>query len=98
MNKPATDNEVVRMFQHYLASNDSSEIDKLSARDLIAAEARLTLKGFNPSFTAAINAQVRRLEQKERRKHESNIRAWTLVTGLLLSLVVAGVSALIFGR
>ena len=96
MSKPVSDHEIVKMFQRYLASNDSSEIDGLNAQDLISAEARLSIHGANQQFTAVMKTQIAKLEQVEHRKHESKIRAWNLVTGLILGLVIAGVSAWLF--
>lgn len=94
---PVPDNEIVKMFQRYLGSSDSREIDKLDAQELAAAEARLRLGGTNPDFTAVLKAQIARLEQIESRKHESKVRALNLVTGLVLGLIIAGVSAWAFG-
>ena len=96
MSKSVLDHEIVKMFQRYLASNDSSEIDGLNARDLKVAEARLSIRGTNQQFTAVMKTQIAKLEQVEHRKHESKIRAWNLVTGLILGLVIAGVSAWLF--
>ncbi len=99
MSKSVPDHEIVKMFQRYLASNDSSEIDGLNAQDLIAADARLSIHGANQQITALMKTQIAKLEQVEQvehRKHESKIRAWNLVTGLILGLVIAGVSAWLF--
>lgn len=92
--KPISDREVVKLFQRYLTSKDSSEIDQLRVSDLYAAEARLALQGTNPQFIAVIRSQIARLEQEENRMYESRIRVWNLVTGLILGLVIAGISAL----
>lgn len=97
MTQPITDNEVAKMFQRYLSTSDSSEIDKLDVQTLIAAEARLALHGTHPGFTAIMKTQIRKLEQIEQRKHESKIRAGNLVTGLILGLAIAGISHWLFG-
>ncbi|MEQ8185839.1 hypothetical protein [Marinobacter salarius] len=91
------DNEIVKMFQRYLTTGDPSEIDNLDAKDLVAAEARLSVRGMNPNFTAVMKAQIAKLEQKESRRHESRVRALGLVTALLVGLVIAGISAWAFG-
>jgi|UPI0007869AF6 hypothetical protein len=91
------DHEIVKMFQRYLASSDPSEIDNLDAQELTAAEARLSIRGTNPTFTAVMKVQIAKLELKENRRYESKIRAWNLLTGLLLGLVIAGASAWAFG-
>lgn len=94
---PVPDNELVRMFQRYLASSDPREIDNLDAQELAVAEARLSIRGTNPTFLAVMKIQIAKLEQKENRRYESKIRAWNLVTGLLVGLFIAGVSELAFG-
>jgi hypothetical protein len=93
MKKGISDREIVSMFQRYLSDNDPSEINKLKAEELSAAEARLGLKGINPSFREVMKNKVRDLELKEARKHESKIRAWNLVTGLILGVTIAGIAA-----
>lgn len=94
---PVPDNEIVKMFQRYLANGDPSEIDTLDAKDLVSTEARLSLRGMNPNFTAVMKTQIAKLEQKENRRHQSRIRALGLVTALFVGLVIAGISALAFG-
>ncbi len=96
MRQSVPDNEIVSMFQRYLASSDPSEINKLKVEELVAAEARLRLKGINPNFLEVIKNKIRDLELKEARKHESRIRAWNLVTGLTLGLTIAGIAAWLF--
>ena len=96
MKQNKSDKEIISMFQHYLSTNDSSEIDKLNSEELAVAEVRLGLKGINPTFRDAIKNKIKDLELKESRKHESRIRAWNLVTGLILGLTIAGISAWLF--
>jgi len=96
MKQHLSDNEVISMFQRYLSSNDPSEIDKLKAQELAVVEARLALKSVNPSFREVIKYKIKDLEQKETRKHESKIRAWNLVTGLILGISIVGVAAWLF--
>ena len=54
------------------------------------------LKSINPSFREVIRNKIKDLELKEARKHESKIRAWNLVVGLILGLTIAGVAAWLF--
>jgi hypothetical protein len=96
MKQNIPDNEIVSMFQRYLASNDPNEINKLEVEELAAADARLGLKGINPIFREVIKNKIKDLELKEARKHESRIRAWSLVTGLILGLTIAGIAAWLF--
>jgi len=93
---PVPDNEIVNMFQRYLASSDPSEIDNLDVQELMAAEARLSVRGTSPTIMAVMKVQIAMLEKKEIRRHESKVRAWNLLTGFLLGIAIAGVSAWIF--
>lgn len=96
-NKPA-DAEIVKLFQRYLSSSDPSEIDQLDKETLVAAELRLGIQGINPDFRESMKTQIRRLETKEARKHESKIRALNLFTGLILGLVISGITAWVFTK
>jgi len=93
---PVPDNEIVNMFQRYLASSDPSEIDNLDFQELIAAEGRLSVRGTSPTFMAVMRVQIAMLVKKEIGRHESKVRAWNLLTGFLLGIAIAGISAWIF--
>ena len=54
------------------------------------------IQGINPNFREVIKNKIKELELKEARKYESRIRAWNLVTGLILGLVIAGIAAWLF--
>ena len=96
MKQDITDKEIVSIFQRYLANNDPSEINKIKLQDLVAAEERLGLRGINADFRAVIKNKIKDLELKEARKYESRIRAWSLVTGLIIGLTIAGIAAWLF--
>lgn len=96
MDKKPSEKEIISMFQRYLGSGDSSEIDKLDLKDLIAAEERISLRGINLQFSQVIKNKIRDLELKESRQHESKIRALNLVTGLILGVVISGIAAWLF--
>lgn len=96
MTKNITDKEIISIFQRYLANNDPSEINKVKLEELVAAEERLGLRGINPDFRAVIKNKINDLKLKEASKHESRIRAWNLVTGLILGLTIAGIAAWLF--
>ena len=91
-----TEKEIITMFQRYLASNDPSEVNQLKAEELAAAEARMGLSYTNPHFREVIKNKIKDLELNEARKHESKIRAWNLLTGLILGLTIAGIAAWLF--
>jgi hypothetical protein len=96
MERNLTEKEVITMFQNYLATHDASEINKIKAKDLATAEARMGLHYVNPSFREVIKNKVRELELKESREHESKIRVWNLITGLILGLTISGIAAWLF--
>ena len=96
MTKNITDKEIISIFQRYLANNDPSEINKIKLEELVAAEERLGLRGINPDFRAVIKNKINDLKLKEASKHESRIRAWNLVTVLILGLTIAGIAAWLF--
>jgi hypothetical protein len=98
MNNKPSDSEIVKMFQRYMSSSDSSEIDQLDLEELVAAELRLGIQGINPDFREAIKNQIRKFELKKARKHESKIRALNIFTGLILGLVISGFSAWLFTK
>lgn len=90
------DNEIVSMFQRYLGNNDPSEINKIKLEELISADARLGFRDINSNFRAVIKNKIKELELKEVRKYESKVRAWNLITGLIIGLTIASVTAWIF--
>lgn len=90
------DNEIVSMFQRYLGNNDPSEINKIKLEELISADERLGLRDINSNFRVVIKNKIKELELKETRKYESKIRAWNLVTGLIIGLTIASITAWIF--
>ena len=96
MTKNITDKEIISIFQRYLANNAPSEINKIKLEELVAAEERLGLREINPDFRAVIKNKINDLKLKEASKHESRIRAWNLVTGLILGLTIAGIAAWLF--
>jgi len=96
MGKNPSEKQIISMFQRYLGSGDSSEIDELNIKDLVAAEEKMGLRGINPNFREVIKNKIRDLELKDARKHESKIRALNLITGLILGLVISGITAWLF--
>lgn len=96
MEQKITDKEVISMFQRYLSSSDPSEIYKVELADLVAAYERIRIRGINPTFAEVIKNKIKELELKEARQHESKIRAWNLITGLILGITIAGIAAWLF--
>jgi hypothetical protein len=48
-------------------------------------------------FRIAMQIRTANLQGVEQRRHESKIRVFNLVTGIILGLVIAGLSVLLFG-
>jgi hypothetical protein len=90
-------NEIVATFQRYQASNDRSEIDAISVSELRMTDEQLGQRDVGAGFRIAILNRIRELDEEARRKHESKIRAWNLVVGIAVGLLVAGLAKLVFG-
>jgi len=88
--------EIVAAFQRYLSTSDTKEINGFSLKELRFADEQLGLRDANAGFRLAIQNQIKDIELQESRKHERKIRAWNLVTGILIGLVVSGLSAWLF--
>lgn len=57
-------------------------------------------RDLNAGFRLALRDRIKTLEQntstKEQREHESKIRALNLVTGIVIGLIIAGLSSWLF--
>lgn len=96
MNPNIRANEIVAAFQRYLSTNDTSEIDNFSLKELCSADEQLGQRDVGADFRIAIKNKISELELQDTRKHEGKIRAWNLVTGVLIGLVVTGLAAWLF--
>lgn len=96
MNPNIRANEIIAAFQRYLSTNDTSEIDNFSLKELRSADEQLGQRDVGAGFRIAIKNKISEFELQDTRKHESKIRAWNLVTGVLIGLVVAGLAAWLF--
>ena len=97
MNPNIRANEIVSAFQRYQTSNDRSEINAISVSELRMTDEQLGQRDVGAGFRIAILNRIRELDEEERRKHESKIRAWNLVVGIFVGLLVAGLAKLFFG-
>ena len=97
MNPNIRANEIISAFQRYLASNDRSEINNIPVSELRMTDDQLGQRDVGAGFRIAILNRIRELDETERRKHESKIRAWNLVVGIAVGLLVAGLAKLVFG-
>lgn len=97
MNPNIRANEIVSAFQRYQANDDRTEIDAISLTELRMTDEQLGQSDVGAGFRIAILNRIRALEEDDRRKHESKIRAWNLVVGIVVGLLVAGLAKLLFG-
>lgn len=96
MNPNIRANEIVSAFQRYLASNDRSEINAISVNELRMTDEQLGQRDVGAGFRIAILNRIRELDEDARRVHESKIRAWNLVVGVIAGLLLAGLAKLLF--
>lgn len=96
MNPNIRANEIVAAFQRYLSTNDTNEIDNFSLKELRSVDEQLGQRDVGAGFRIAIKNKISDFELQDSRIHESKIRAWNLVTGVLIGLVVAGLAAWLF--
>ena len=84
-------------FQRYLRTGDTAEIHAFSLEHLQSADEQLGQRDVGAGFRLAIQNRIKYLQEQERRVHESKIRGWNLVTGIIIGLVVAGLAKVLFG-
>jgi hypothetical protein len=96
MNPNIRANEIVAAFQRYLSTSDTREVDGFSLKELRFTDEQLGQRDTGADFRIAIKNKISDLELQDTRKHESKIRALNLVTGILIGLVVAGLTAWLF--
>jgi hypothetical protein len=96
MNPNIRANEIVATFQRYLSTSDTREVDGFSLKELRSTDEQLGQRDTGADFRIAIKNKISDLELQDTRKHESKIRALNLVTGILIGLVVAGLTAWLF--
>lgn len=89
--------KVVSTFQRFVKYNDKNEIEGFTLAELQSAERQLGNKDPNAGFRIALRNQIADLQLKEQRKYESGIRAWQIVVGVIVALVIAGLTKLVFG-
>ena len=88
---------VVAAFQRFVKDNDNSEIEGFTLAELQHANQQLGSNDENANFRLAIKDRIADLQQQNQRKHESRIRAWVWLFGILVALVIAGLTKLVFG-
>lgn len=89
--------KVVSAFQRFVKHNDKSEIKSFTLAELQNADQQLGSKDSNAGFRIALRNQIADLQLKDQRKHESGIRAWQIVVGVIVALAITGLTKLVFG-
>ncbi len=89
--------EILAAFQASFKRDNSAQIEVYSLSELRDADAMLGDRDLNAGYRIALRNRIAELEQGESRKYESKVRAWNLVTGIIIGLVIAGLARLLFG-
>ena len=92
--------QVIRAFQVSFKRDNSEEIEAIPLKELKDTDQMLGDRDLNAGFRLALRDRIKTLEQnvstQEQREHESKIRALNLVTGIIIGLVIAGLSSWLF--
>ena len=93
--------EIVAAFQRSLKRDNGEEIEAIGLVEVKQADEMLGNRDTDAGFRLAMRNRIKELEnaesKQEQREHESKIRAWNLVTGILIGLVIAGIAKWLFG-
>ncbi|MDA0681479.1 MAG: hypothetical protein O3A13_11505 [Proteobacteria bacterium] len=84
-------NEIVAMFQKRLNTGDDSEIAALSIEDIQSADEQLGDRDVEAGFRIAMRNRIAAMQAKEQ-------RAWDVLKGIAIGVVVTGLGVLFFGR
>jgi hypothetical protein len=74
-----------------------TEIESYCLTELRRIDQQLGSVDIDAGYRLAIKNRIAELEKLEETKHESKIRAWQLVVGIIAALVIAGLTKLLFG-
>jgi len=89
--------EIVADFQTTFKRENSEQVESYSLLELRDADAMLVDRDLNAGFRIALQNRIAALEKNDDRKHESKVRAWNLVTGIIIGLLIYGLGQLLFG-
>jgi hypothetical protein len=94
--------EIVATFQQTFKHNAEAEekVRTFSISELRQTDEMLGNRDIESGFRIAIRNRIIELDDDknivEQRKHESKIRIWNLITGIIIGLVVSGVAKVLF--
>ncbi len=89
--------EILAAFQASLKRDNSEQVESYSLSELRDADAMLGDSDVNAGYRLALQNRIADLEKGGDRKHESKVRARTLVIGAIITLVIAGLAKFLFG-
>jgi hypothetical protein len=93
--------EIVGAFQRSFKIDNKEEIESIKLEDLKQANEMLGERDINAPFRLAMQSRIKEVEdltsKKEQRLYESKIRAWNLITGIIIGLIIAGIAKFLFG-
>lgn len=89
--------EIIVAFQATFKRDNSAEIEGFPLSEIRDADAMLGDRDLNAGYRIAMRNRIAELERDESRSHESKIRAWNLITGILIGLVIYGLGQVLFG-
>ena len=89
--------EIIATFQVSFKRDNSADIERIPLSDLRDADAMLGDRDLNAGYRIAMRNRISDLDKVEARSHESKVRAWNLVTGILIGLVIYGLAQALFG-
>ena len=88
--------EIIAAFQRSFKTDNHDEIVSIPLSELKQADEMHGPNDADASFRIAIRNRIIGLETTEQRKYDSKIRAWNLVTGIIIGLVIYRLGQLLF--
>lgn len=88
--------EIVSAFQQQFKRDNADEIAKITLQELLDTDAMLADRDINAGFRIKVRECIAELQQNERRRHESRVRAGNYVMGIVTGLIIAGLAAWLF--
>lgn len=81
--------EITSAFQRYVNGNHINEISSFTISDIRLAISYLGQRDVNAGFRLAMQDRIKDLELIDQRRHESKLRAWNLVVGIIGGILIS---------
>ena len=88
--------EILAAFGAMFKRDNTEQVESYPLSELRDADAMLGDRDLNAGYRIALRNRIAVLDKGEDRQHESKVRAWNLVTGIIIGLVIAGLAKLLF--